>query len=347
MEKAAVADRCNERIRIDTHNHVYTKSHLDAISKHGSRAGWSIKKNLRTGMDMLYGERGYPFILTRSCYDMEERIKELDNARISMQVTSPSEPFFDFLELDESIRLARQVNNEIAAIAEKHPTRLAGLAGLPLNDVGAAIEETRRAVQDLGLKGVILPTKVCSERTIGSAEFEELFKEFDRLSLPVFIHPTLPVGAEKYREYFLGMMILYPHETSITIAELLFEGLLEKYQKMKIMVADLGGALPLMVGRMFRFYSAIEECRKNLKREPLEYIKRINYENGSEFYAHSMKCCYEMSGAGQIVLGTNHPSPIVAFNDAVDSIERMDVSDAEKDMMLYSNAKKLFSLDTI
>jgi len=129
---------------------------------------------------------------------------------------------------------------------------------------------------------------------------------------------------------------------------MLFRGTLEKYQHMKIMVADLGGALPLMAGRMFRFYAGIEESRKNLKKEPLEYLKKIYYENGSEFYKHSMKCCYDMTGPGQIVLGTNHPSPIVAFNDAVESIEGMDdVDDYEKEMMLYSNAKQLFSLDTI
>ena len=336
-----------ERIRIDTHNHIYTKRYLQAVSKYGPRAGWSIKQDSKTGKNILYGERGYPFVLTQSCYDMEERIKELNNARISMQVMSPSEPFFDFLEIPDSKKLAVQVNDEIAAIAEKYPSRFAGLAGLPLNDVGASVEETRRAVKDLGLKGVILPTKVNGGRTIASPEFDELFEEFDRLSLPLFIHPTLPAGAERYREFFLGMMILYPHETSITVSELLFKGILEKYKKMKIMVADLGGALPLMVGRMFRFYSAIEECRKNLKKEPLEYIKSVYFENGSEFYKHSMRCCYEMTGAEKIVLGTNHPSPIVAFNDAVESIERMEVPDTEKDMMLYTNAKNLFSLDTI
>gem|GEM_PF-1895011 len=335
------------RIRIDVHNHVYTKSHLDAIKKFGSQSGWTIRQNPRTGTDMLYGERGYPFNLTRSCYDFEERIKELDGAGISFQVVSPSEPFFDFLDTDQSIELAHTVNDEIATITEKYHSRFAGLAGLPLNDIDASIEEVRRATRDLGLKGVIIPTKVRGERAISSSEFDELFDEFDRLSVTVFVHPTLPAGAERYREYFLGIMMLYPQETAVTIAELLFRGTLERCKRMKIMVADLGGSLPLVVGRMFRFYSAIEECRKNLRNEPLEYLKKIYYENGSEFYKHSMRCCYDMAGGGQIVLGTNHPSPIVAFKDAIKSIETMDVDDREKEMMFYSNAKRLFSLNDL
>ena len=43
--------------------------------------------------------------------------------------------------------------------------RFAGLAGLPLNDIDSAIEETHRAVKDLGMKGVIVPTQVQGERS--------------------------------------------------------------------------------------------------------------------------------------------------------------------------------------
>ena len=293
---------------------------------------------------MLYGERGYPFKITGSCNDPEVRIRELDAAGISMQLVSPSEPWFDFLPLKESVDLARAFNNASAQMAEKYPTHFAALAGLPLNDIGAAIEEARRAIRDLGLRGVIIPTKVQGSRAISLPEFDELFDEFDRLSLPVFIHPTLPPGAERYREFFLGMMVLYPHETSITIAELIFRGVLERCKRLKVMVADLGGALPLMVGRMFRFYEAIPESRKNLKKPPLHYLKEIYFENGSEFYPHAMRCCYEMAGPQRILLGTNHPSPIVAFNDAVQSIEKLDVPEEDKEMIRYRNARELFRL---
>ena len=337
----------SELLRVDVHNHIYPKVHIDAVLKFGGPAGWSIKHNPKTGGEMLYGDRGYPFALTRSASDMEFRITELDFAKITMQVLSPSEPWFDFLPLKESVQLSREFNDETAKISEKYPEKFAGLAGLPLNDIDSAIEETSRATKDLGLKGVIIPTKVSGERAVSSPEFDPLFAEFDRLSLPVFIHPTLPVGAVRYRDYFLGMIALYPHETSITIAELMFRGSLEKFKRIKIMVADLGGALPLIAGRMFRFFEAIEESRTNLKKTPLEYLKEIYFENGSEFYPYAMKCCYDMTGPEKILLGTNHPSPIVAFNDAVQSIENLGVPEADKEKMRYKNAKDLFGLSNL
>ncbi|MDA4131396.1 MAG: amidohydrolase family protein, partial [Thaumarchaeota archaeon] len=337
-----------EKLRVDVHNHIYPKVHIDAVRNYGAAGGWSIRKNPKTGSDMLFGERGYPFTLTRSASDPEFRLKELDAAGITMQILSPSEPWFDFLPTVEGCKeLARQFNNETAKICEKYPDRFAGLAGLPLNDIGSAVEETRRAVMDLGLKGVIVPSRVQGEKSISGPEFDSLFEEFDRLSLPVFIHPTLPSGAERYREFFLGMIILYPQQTSITIAELLFRGSLERFKRLRIMVADLGGGLPLMAGRMFRFYDAIEESRKNVKKIPLEYLKQIYFENGSEFYPYAMKCCHETVGAQRILLGTNHPSPIVAFAEAVKSIEDLEVSEEDKEWMRYKNAKELFHLTTI
>ena len=333
-----------KRERIDVHSHIYTIEHLKTIERFGALAGWKLMNN--AGVRMLYGERGYPFVITQSCYDMEERVKELDKAGVTRQILSPSEPFFDFLEdTKESVKLARSVNDEVSKISETNRDRFAGLAGLPLNDVGASVDEARRACKDLGLKGVILPTKVQGNREITSEEFSELFRALDMLGATIFIHPTLPSGAEQYRKYFLGMMVLYPYESGLTIAKMIFSGMLDKYTKIKIMVADLGGALPMLSGRMFRFYSSIPECKADLKKEPSEYLKdRIFYENGSEFYRYSMRCCYEMVGASHILFGTNHPSPIVAFQDAIDSVESFDISTEEKDMILHQNARKLFSL---
>jgi aminocarboxymuconate-semialdehyde decarboxylase len=337
-----------DRIRVDVHNHIYPKVHIDAVLKHGASKGWSIRKNPKSGADMLYGERGYPFTLTRSASDMDFRVQELDKAGITMQILSPSEPWFDFLPtIRECNDLARSFNDETAKIVERYPERFAGLAGLPLNDIDYAIEEVHRAVRNLGLKGVIIPTAVQGERQISAPEFDRLFEEFDKSSLPVFIHPTLPVGAERYRDYFLGMITLYPQQTSLTISHLLFRGSLERFSRLRIMVADLGGGLPLMAGRMYRFYEAIDDSRQNLTTTPLEYLKQIFYENGSEFYPYAIKSCYEMAGAKKILLGTNHPSPIVAFADAVESIENLDVPEEEKQMMRYKNAKELFRLTNL
>jgi aminocarboxymuconate-semialdehyde decarboxylase len=331
---------------IDVHNHIYVRSHLKAIEEYGPLKGWTIRKD-PSGGQMLYGERGYPFGLSRTCYDMEERIKALDAAGIDFQVMSPSEPFFDFVDALKSAELARTVNDEIADTVEKYHTRFAGLAGLPLNEPGSAVDEAKRATRDRGLKGVIIPTKVNGERSLAMPEFDELWKAFSDLTIPVFLHPTLPKGAEAYKQYFLGMMVVYPSETSIVVAQMIFRGLFDKYPNVKVMLADLGGALPIIAGRMERFYSAIQETRRDVKMQPLQYLKRFYYENGSEFFAASMNCALSLAGSTHMLLGTNYPSPIGELSDALKSIESLEIGEEEKKSIFYRNAKELFSLEQI
>src|SRR5205807_1431301 len=71
--------------------------------------------------------------------------------------------------------LAREVNDEIATMTRQWPTRFAGLATLPVQDVKAAIDELERAVTVLGLKGAELDTIVNGENW-DDPRFLPLFK---------------------------------------------------------------------------------------------------------------------------------------------------------------------------
>ncbi|WP_164873103.1 amidohydrolase family protein, partial [Streptomyces resistomycificus] len=55
----------------------------------------------------------------------------------------------------EAVATARRVNDHLADVVAAHPTRFAGFATLPLQDPKAAVVELRRAVEQLGLKGVL------------------------------------------------------------------------------------------------------------------------------------------------------------------------------------------------
>src|SRR5206468_2250561 len=71
----------------------------------------------------------------------EERLRDMDHQGIDTQVVSIHTPLFGYdLEPAQGRRLARDVNDEIAAMTRHWPRRFAGLATLPLQDVGAAID---------------------------------------------------------------------------------------------------------------------------------------------------------------------------------------------------------------
>ncbi len=56
----------------------------------------------------------------------------------------------------KAVREARRVNDFLAAEIEKHPTRYAGFAHLPMQEPEAAAEELERCVRQLGFKGALI-----------------------------------------------------------------------------------------------------------------------------------------------------------------------------------------------
>lgn len=50
------------------------------------------------------------------------------------------------------------------------------------------------------------------------------------------------------------------------------------------------------------------------------------------------------SGADKIVLGSDHPHQIGDLANAVDRVRKLEISEDEKDMVLWKNAKELLKI---
>ena len=119
----------------------------------------------------------------------EERLQDMDAQGVDVQVISIHTPLFGYdLDLAEGRQLAREVNDEIADMTRQWPARFAGLATLPVQDVGAAVAELERAVNTLGLKGAELDT-VMQGHTWDEPQFLPLFKAAEALGAVLFFHP--------------------------------------------------------------------------------------------------------------------------------------------------------------
>src|SRR5262245_18677003 len=81
----------------------------------------------------------------------DERLRDMDAQGVDVQVVSVHTPLFGY-ELDpaQGRQLARDVNDEIAAMTRQWPDRFAGFATLPVQDVKGAVDELDRAVNVLG-----------------------------------------------------------------------------------------------------------------------------------------------------------------------------------------------------
>ena len=68
-------------------------------------------------------------------------------------LTLPYDSLCETLREDEVMEIAKTVNDALALISQKYPSRFAAAA--TLLDGGAALDELDRCILDLGLKGAL------------------------------------------------------------------------------------------------------------------------------------------------------------------------------------------------
>jgi aminocarboxymuconate-semialdehyde decarboxylase len=145
---------------IDIHAHLVPRSLWKAVDE---RAQWYGFRQEPGGnlSDIVGGGKRTTLTSEKVRYTPEERLKDMDAQGVDVQVVSIHTPLFGYhLDSAQGSALAREVNDEIAGMTREWPTRFAGLATLPMQDVAAAINELERAVTKLGLKGAELDTQV-------------------------------------------------------------------------------------------------------------------------------------------------------------------------------------------
>src|SRR4051812_33869525 len=74
----------------------------------------------------------------------EQRLREMDDAGIDMQVLSHAGPATQRSEAQAAVALSRQANDRLHAIIQLNPKRFAAFATLPTPDPKAAADELER-----------------------------------------------------------------------------------------------------------------------------------------------------------------------------------------------------------
>jgi len=92
----------------------------------------------------------------------------------------------------------------------------------------------------------------------------------------------------------------------MAMSSIIYSGLLDKFPKLKIVMAHGGGFLPYYAGRVDRAFAVRPETRANIKREPSAYMKRFYYD--TVIYNPDMLGFLAAKvGAGRILMGSDYP----------------------------------------
>jgi len=293
--------------------------------------GWLVVGGVRSGPDPA-----------RLRSTPEDRIRDMDAAGTDVQVVSMTPLLIDdSLDTDVAVRAAREVNDEIADWTRAFPTRLRGLATLPLTDVAAAIAELERAVGVLGLAGAEVDTRV-GDRAWDDPAFEPLFAAAEQLGAILFFHPSYSLVWGRITRYHLGNTIGNPAEDLLAAAALIFGGVLDRHPDLKVVIAHGGGPLPFGIGRMDRGWQVRRIARTGLLHPPSRDLRGL-YVDCITWSEPALRFLVDTMGADRVVLGSDWPYDMGLEEPARWIRGMTSLTDDEKRLILGVNAARLLA----
>jgi uncharacterized protein len=310
-------------MKIDIYTHILPEKYLAALTKKA--------KNIS----------GFKELKNRAATDIEMRLKLMDRYPDVLQVLTISLPPLDtIVSKEDAVELARIANDEMAELVIKYPNKFAaGVACLPLIDIDKALEETNRAIVQLGLKGIQIFARVNGSQ-LDDPSFNLLYQKMANYNLPIWIHP---VSDSTLDEPVFG----WPYATASAMRRLVVAGVFDEYPEIKFITHHGGGVVPYCAGRVEWLFPLGFEMG-DPKRNWNKHFSKFYGDTASYGNTPDLMCGFSFFGADHLLFGTDSPlgARYGVTQETIDSIERMSILDIEKEKIFSKNATNLLRLAT-
>jgi aminocarboxymuconate-semialdehyde decarboxylase len=278
--------------------------------------------------------------------DMENRVRVMDKFGLDKQVLTLARPSTLIgLPRDAAPKMTRLANDTVAAVARQFPDRFIAVGTLPI-PTEEYLPEFDRCINELGMAGIQILTNI-EGRRLHEPPYRPFFAHANGTRTPIWIHPQLVEGWSQ--EFALDKIFGWLYETSITLAQFVFSGMMEQYPDLRIIPHHMGAMVPHNSGRLKGFYEARDLYPGTnlvaLPRDPLEYFKRFYADTMLCGTVHAFECGYKFFGAEHIVMATDYPfgpgQGETWVQQTLDQINAIGLSQAEKDLIMSGNLLRL------
>jgi predicted TIM-barrel fold metal-dependent hydrolase len=226
------------------------------------------------------------FAVGAECNDVASRRAFMADERIDLMVLYPTTLIAacSFADRDYACALARAYNDWLADYCRACGPDVKGVAIVALQEPTEAIKELRRAVDELGLLSVVIPSMI-GDRLVGDDAFLPFYEAAQALDVAVGLHDVtgaydLP-GQQLFESFFAAKVIARPHAFQTALLSLMERGIFERFPALRVALLENGVAwLPYWLERMDTFYGMqvergfASEDIPWLRRPPSEYLRR-------------------------------------------------------------------------
>src|SRR5215471_7612721 len=324
-----VRDRKDRSLRVDIHCHYFNPA-VAAKVAHLNPGQYEPSVQLANAMTRDVNvkqmqDRG------AKLSTIEVRLKDMDRMGIDVQVVSPApNQTYYWTDPGHGAELARAVNERLAEIVATWPDRFVALGTIPLQNVELAVAELTPSVNGMDL----------TDPRLG---LEAFFAKVQELDVVIFVHPIGFTQGDRLVDHYFNNVIGNPMETTIAASHLIFDGVMERHPKLKIVLPHAGGYLAHYWARMDHAHRARADCRTVIRKAPSSYLKKMYFDTIA-FDPAMLRHMVDQYGAGHVLLGSDYPYDMgvddpVAFVASVPRLKR-----DERTMIEGGNAVRLLKI---
>lgn len=270
--------------RIDVHHHLLPPFYVDALQRVGL-AG--------------FADRMLP------PWTAEQSLAMLDARGIQAALMSLPAPAVDFGEPRTRVELARRCNEYAADLVQRYPSRFGAFATLPLPGTAEACAEAIHALDVLKADGVILLAS-SSGCFLGDPSLDELMAELDRRNANVFVHPNLHPSSQTLALDTPAFVLELACDTTRAAVNLILSGTMERYPRIRWILANAGGFLPYAAWRV-SLANAFPEFQEHAPQGVMSYLQRFYFDTAQSSSAPTMAVLRELVEPRQVLFGSDFP----------------------------------------
>ncbi len=233
-------------------------------------------------------------------------IEDMDRGGVATSITSISEPGVWYGDADAARALARECNEYAARLATDYPGRFGLFATASLPDVDGTLTEIAYALDVLKADGVCLLTSY-QGKYLGDPAFAPVMDELNRRKAVVYAHPVRPDCCRDLLPDVATPVLELAHDTTRTIASLLFSGTVTRCPDIRFIFSHAGGTAPFLTERLVSWAAARKDLAPRLPDGPVAALRRLYYDTAQAAHPYALSSLMKLVAASQVVFGTDFP----------------------------------------
>ncbi len=282
---------------------------------------------------------------------VEMQLADNDTQGIDIQVIYPTGGLTHsrIREPDYAIAFAETYNDFLHEFCSFNPDRLKGVAIVPLHvDVPAAIREMERAVDQLGMVGVMVNTFMWG-RNVAHRDFWPFYEACAAKGVAVAFHSRGgdTIDPIAHFDNLLAMHTMsHAPEQLIACTAIIYSGVLEAMPELRVAFLEAGaGWVPYWMEHMDGEWGKRKFDAPLLKAPPSEYMRSGRVYVSCEPEERTLTYVAEWLGEDNILFPSDYPHWDCSFPNSVTELtERDDVSEQFKRKIFFDNPNRFYGL---